>query len=124
LSTIPLLRCPVTRLMLSIGIFFFAAFVMNPRRSEWPAKSPVTPAVAIRRRRIRATSPESSRVAVSCPRKSNVRKTGLAGPTIASRRSSAATAQSSAFVDVAGRRGTKSSRPCFSGPFLALAIQT
>jgi len=60
--------------MLSIGIFFFAAFVIKPRRSEWPAKSPTTPAIAQRRRRIRATSPGSSRQAVRHPRKSNVRK--------------------------------------------------
>jgi hypothetical protein len=43
--------------MLSIGIFFFAAFVMKPRRNECPAKLPATQ----RRRRIRATSPGSSR---------------------------------------------------------------
>ena len=42
--------------MLSIEIFFLAAFVMNPRRSECPAKSPATPAAAARRRKIRATS--------------------------------------------------------------------
>jgi hypothetical protein len=31
-------------MMLSMGIFFFAAFVMKPRRREWPAKSPSRPA--------------------------------------------------------------------------------
>jgi len=99
--------------------FFFAAFVINPRRKECPAKAPATPADVARRRSIRATSPESSRVAVSRPRKSNVRKTAAAGPTIASQRSSAATAQSSLSVDVGGSRGTKSSRPFFHGSFFA-----
>ena len=56
--------------------------------------------------------------------RSNVRNTGPVGPTIASQRSSAATAQSSDLIDVAGSRGTKSSRPFFLGSFFALEIQT
>ncbi len=30
----PLDRCQITRLMLPIGTFFFAALAMNPRRNE------------------------------------------------------------------------------------------
>ena len=109
--------------MLSIGIFF-AAFVMNPRRSECPAKSPVTPALAARRRSIRATSPGSTRRIVSCPRRSKVRNTGPASPVTSSHCSSAATAQSTKLGDVAGNRGTYSSRVFLRGSFFAPVIHT
>lgn len=60
-------------------------------RDECPAKSPATAATAARRRRMRATSPGSSRFLVSLPRRSNVRQTGRTTPIVSSQRSRAAT---------------------------------
>jgi len=63
-----LLRFPVTGLMLSMGIFFFVAFVLKPQRM--PCKISPNAAAAQRRGRLRATSSGSRlRVAVSRPHK-------------------------------------------------------
>ena len=106
--------------MFSIGTFFFAAFVINPRRNECPAKSPATPPAKARRRSTRATSPVSSRCSVSRPRRSSVRNMAPAAPTSSIHRSSAATAHNS----LPANRGTYNSRPFFRGSFFADPIHT
>jgi hypothetical protein len=87
----PALPLPVRRFMLSIGIFFFAAFVMNPRR-ECPVKSPATPAAAARRRRNARDIAWVETILRETPRRSNVRNTRPSTPTAPSQPSSAITA--------------------------------